>query len=253
MRPSASDQSGTDLALNEVFGTQGQIRLLRILTTETEGTVTSPEVAKRTGLTPSGARKALRRLARVGVVEKVGTGKATRYALSTGGRLADEIVKLFELEREALDPEWIRGGPENFGQETAARETAEKPNGNGGSEKPNGTGLFGKAQDSPPPVELDPESPEFHDGLVALLEENLSLINRAREKILQKLENRHPNNGHDDWEWRKIFDTYPLPRLLHFLESNSPRAERLRKSSPFPEVMSEGEKKRLRELVERVH
>jgi hypothetical protein len=99
----------------------------------------------------------------------------------------------------------------------------------------------------------DPESPEFHDGLVALLKENLSLFNRAREKLLEDLEHRHPNNGHDHWEWRKILDTYPLPRLLHFLESNSPRAQRLRKSSPFSDVLSEQEKKRLSELLERVH
>ena len=79
------------------------------------------------------------------------------------------------------------------------------------------------------------------------------MLNRAREKVLEKLEYREPGNGHDLWEWRKVFDTYPLPRLLHFLESDSPRAVRLRRSSPFPEVMSEGERERLGELIERVH
>jgi DNA-binding Lrp family transcriptional regulator len=246
MRPIASDPSHTGLALNEVFGTKGQVRLLRILTTESDGPVTFPEVATRTGMTPSGARKALGRLAKAGVVKKVGIGKATRYALHTEGELTHEIVRLFELERAALDPEWIRGRPERAQGAVAG-------NGNGGNGKPKGNGVDEGAVPSANPVELDPESPEFQDGLVALLEENLSLINRAREKILEKLEHRHPNNGHDDWEWRKILDTYPLPRLLHFLESNSPRAQRLRKSSPFPEVMSEREKARLSQLVERVH
>jgi len=101
--------------------------------------------------------------------------------------------------------------------------------------------------------DLDPESSEFNDALVSLLEQDLSLIKRAREKVLEKLENRHPGNGHDDWEWRKVLDTYPLPRLLHFLESDSPRALRLRRSSPFPEVMSERERERLGELIERTH
>jgi len=104
MRPIASDQSYTGLALNEVFGTKGQVRLLRILTTETNGSIASPEVAARAGMTPSGARKALRRLAQAGVVEKVGTGKSTRYVLRREGRLADEIVRLFESERESGAP-----------------------------------------------------------------------------------------------------------------------------------------------------
>ncbi|NNM05849.1 MAG: hypothetical protein HKO65_12235 [Gemmatimonadetes bacterium] len=100
---------------------------------------------------------------------------------------------------------------------------------------------------------LDPEDPLFHEGLVALLEDSLSLFWRARDRVLEKLEHRDPNNGHDDWEWRKILDTYPLPRLLQFMASDSPRAVRLRRSSPFVEVMSEEERAKLRELVERVH
>jgi len=100
---------------------------------------------------------------------------------------------------------------------------------------------------------LNPSTPEFHSALVSLLEEDLSLIRRARENVQSRLENREPGNGHDLWEWRKVLDTYPLPRLLHFLESDSPRALRLRKSSPFPDVMSEDERERLGGLMERVH
>jgi len=238
MRPIASDQSYTGLALNEVFGTKGQVRLLRILTTETNGSIASPEVAARAGMTPSAARKALRRLAQAGVVEKVGTGKSTRYVLRREGKLADEIVRLFELERESVDPGWARE------RRSAASHSPRQ--GNGGGEG-NGNGSSMSIGD------LDPESSQFNDALVSLLEEDLSLIKRAREKVLEKLENRHAGNGHDDWEWRKVLDTYPLPRLLHFLESDSPRAVRLRRSSPFPEVMSERERERLGQLIERTH
>ncbi len=101
--------------------------------------------------------------------------------------------------------------------------------------------------------DLDPESPEFSDALVSLLEEHLSLLSRAREHVLAGLQERYPENGHDLWEWRKVLDTYPLPRLLHFLQSQSPRAARLRRSSPFPAVLSDGERERLRELAERPH
>jgi DNA-binding MarR family transcriptional regulator len=241
----ASEQTQSGFALNEVFGSQGQIRLLRALATETDGFMASPEAATRVGMTPSGARKALRRLAGAGVVEKVGSGRGTRYVLRRGTALADEIVRLFELERGRIDPSWARGRPK------PASDLAKSGDGNGNG---HGNGnRMGEIVASKPAWKLDPESPLFNDALVSLLEEDLSLIKRAREKVLEKLEHRHPGNGHDDWEWRKILDTYPLPRLLSFLESDSPRAVRLRKSSPFAEVMSDRERERMGELVERVN
>jgi hypothetical protein len=100
---------------------------------------------------------------------------------------------------------------------------------------------------------LDPDSPAFQGALVSLLSEELSLIKRAREKILENLERRSGKTRQDLWEWRKVLDTYPVPRLLHFLESESPRAKRLRRTSPFPEVISDREKERLAELAERIH
>lgn len=250
MRPIPSDPSHTGFALNEVFGTTGQVRLLRILTTEANGSVTSPEVAARAGLTPSGTRKALRRLVDAGVVERVGAGKATRYVLRRDGRMTEEITRLFELERESVHPGWAAERGPAASPSPSRGNAGVKANGNG-----NGSGVVktngnGSSRSNP---ELDPESPAFNDALVSLLEEDLSLIKRAREKILEKLEDRHPGNGHDDWEWRKVLDTYPLPRLLHFLESDSPRAVRLRRSSPFPEVMSERERERMGEFIERVN
>lgn len=106
---------------------------------------------------------------------------------------------------------------------------------------------------SSPFSDLDPESPEFSDALVSLLEEHLSLLKRARDHVLAGSQDRFTENGQDLWEWRKVLDTYPLPRLLHFLRSQSPRAARLRRSSPFPAVLSEGERQRLKELAERPH
>jgi hypothetical protein len=151
--------------------------------------------------------------------------------------LAEEIVRLFQLEHEALNPNG-NGSKEANGTE------GKKTSGNG---KSNGDTFLAGAEP------LNPSSPEFHGALVALLEEDLSLIRRARENVLRKLEDREPGNGHDLWEWRKVLDTYPLPRLLHFLGSDSPRALRLRKSSPFPDVMSEAERERLGGFLERVH
>ena len=254
MRPIASGQSQNFLALNEVFGTRAQIRLLRFLATETEGPVAFREAAARTGMTPAGARRSLGRLADAGVVERVETGNTARYVWKREDRLANEILKLFELERGNVSLGLTRDTMGSDSERGNGGDGNGKPNGNCEtrvSEKPDGNGSHHGTADFRLP--LDPEDPFFHQGLLALLGENLSLIKRARQRVLQKLEHRHPNNGHDDWEWRKILDTYPLPKLLHFLESDSPRALRLRKSSPFAEVLSEEEKAKLKELVVRVH
>jgi hypothetical protein len=96
---------------------------------------------------------------------------------------------------------------------------------------------------------LNPESPEFSEALVALLEENLSVIRRARECVRGQLSDRPNGHTPDLWEWQKILDTFSFPRLLHFLGSHSPRAVRLRECSPFPSVLSEEEKARLIELA----
>jgi len=243
MRAVAPLDSPPKLTLDQVFCSRAQVKLLRVLAVESDEPVAPPEVAARTGMTPSGARKALRRLAEVGLAERVGAGRTSRYVLRREGRLASEITHLFLLERKSFDPSPEAeepGGPKRNGN--ARRPALSQENGSSGSDTT-----------SVRTARLDPASTEFNDALVALLEEDLSLIRRARERVLEKLENRHPGNGHDLWEWRKILDTYPLPRLLHFLESDSPRAVRLRESSPFPEVLSDAERERLGRFVERVH
>lgn len=229
MRPTPSDSDLYDLALAEVFATKGQVRLLRFLATEVQGSVMALDVARGIGMTRSGARKALERLSRTGLVERVDVGNTARYSFRRETALAEEIVRLFQLERQ--------DGNRN-GSRWASRNGCSKRNG-----------------DVPPigPEGLDPSSPDLHCALVSLLEEDLSLIRRARENVLKRLEDRGPGKSHDLWEWRKVLETYPLPRLLHFLESESPRALRLRESSPFLQVMSEDERERLGGLLERAH
>jgi hypothetical protein len=100
---------------------------------------------------------------------------------------------------------------------------------------------------------LNPRSPEFAGALACILNENFSLLRRARAYLDDQLSNRHDGNGHDFWEWRKILDTYPLPRLLNFLQSTSPRAMRLRQCSPFAAVLTDEERERMGELVETMH
>lgn len=322
MRPIASQQSSLRFPLNEVFGTEGQVRLLRILSTETSGTVASSEAAARTGMTESGVRKAFRRLARTGVVERVGEGKSTRYVLRRDAGLPERIAGLFELEgddsgalihalRKTLRESptrpamaWINHPPDSWGDEVEVGFCCEEGL-TRGEIKEIERGLervarefgvevrarvLGRAaladvnwsqvvpligtpladgpkhvepdetedlEPSPEPhrptLHLDPRSGDFVSGLVALLEEELSLLMRAREHLGHQLENRDPRNGADLWEWRKILDTYPLPKLLHFLKSDSPLAVRMRKSSPFPAILSEGERERMGRLAGGIH
>jgi hypothetical protein len=96
---------------------------------------------------------------------------------------------------------------------------------------------------------LNPASPEYNTGLVALLEENLSVLKRARNHVRARLDEGANGTSPDLWEWQKILETFSVPRLLHLLASESPRAARLRKCSPFPAVLSEEEKARLAELA----
>jgi hypothetical protein len=104
-----------------------------------------------------------------------------------------------------------------------------------------------------PTLDLDPRSGAFVSALVALLEDEFSLLMRAREHLGKQLEERNPRNGADLWEWRKILDSYPLPKLLHFLQSDSPLAVRMRRSSPFPAILSDAERERMGRLGGGVH
>jgi len=155
------------------------------------------------------------------LVKKIGTGRATRYTLNEDSVLAGEIVRLFESEREAAEPGWARehGRREHGRQEHGRRELrpalgrngggdGKRTRGNGAAEearsKGNGNGAGSTIHSLPaeetPHLNLDPANPRIHSALATLLEEELSLLRRARERVLDKLKDRHPGNGHDLWE-----------------------------------------------------
>ena len=77
MRPIVSDQNSLRNPLNELLGTQAQVRLLRVLASEVDGPLTAPNAAEHAGLTIPGAHKALKRLAQSGFVVRVGGGAQT--------------------------------------------------------------------------------------------------------------------------------------------------------------------------------
>ncbi len=229
MPPAASKQSSTGCPLNDVFGSHGQVRLLRILATHSEGPLHSSELATLAGMTEQSARRGLDRLSRTGLVRRTENGRKNLYAFSRDAPLALEIERLFQVEGAG------RGARKRSPDPV---EPTAKSNGGESSRSP-----FGEEG------RLNPASPEFSGALVALLEENLSVLRRARENVCGQLKAGANGDGPELWEWQKILDTFSLPKLLNFLDSDSPRAVRLRKCSPFPAVLSEEEQARLEELI----
>jgi len=228
MQPTASKQSSLRCPLNEIFASKGQVQLLRVLATGPTSPLPASEVAARSGTTESGARRILRRLIQTGLVERTGDGGTARFAFRRDGLLAKEVARLFEAERSEVSMQL--GSSHSEGMECTTEEAA-------GQDRNSGNG------------KLNPESPEFSGALVALLEEDLSVLRRARENVKGRLREDRNGNGFDLWEWQKILDTFSLPKLLSFLGSETPRAVRLRECSPFPAVLSEEERVRLAELA----
>lgn len=103
MRPIVSDQNSLRNPLNELLGTQAQVRLLRVLANEVEGPLTAPNAAEHAGLTIPGAHKALKRLVQSGFVVRVGGGRKHQYELRHSDKLVRAVAGLFQSEKERYD------------------------------------------------------------------------------------------------------------------------------------------------------
>jgi DNA-binding MarR family transcriptional regulator/phage terminase Nu1 subunit (DNA packaging protein) len=133
MRPIVSDQNSLRNPLNELLGTQAQVRLLRVLANEVDGSLTAVNAAEHAGLTIPGAHKALKRLAQSGFVVRVGGGRKHQYELCRSDKLVSAIAELFQSEKERYEDllsaikgkleklvpyahaAWIQDFPDEFG------------------------------------------------------------------------------------------------------------------------------------------
>lgn len=88
--------------LEDVFGTRANIRLLRLLAREPRKHWTEREAAAAAGMSTSTAHVALRRLARLGILEdrKVGTSHTLR--LDPDVSLTADVRAFFDRESEAM-------------------------------------------------------------------------------------------------------------------------------------------------------
>lgn len=87
-----------DAPLDELLGQTSHVRILRALT-EYEHPVPPVELARVTRLDLSGLRRAIDRLATVGIVRSLGVGRGRVVAFNADHRLAPVLRALFEAER----------------------------------------------------------------------------------------------------------------------------------------------------------
>ena len=77
------------------------------------------------------------------------------------------------------------------------------------------------------------------------IEQDTSLLRRAKENIDRLLKEDQGTATRDLMEWRNILDMYPIQRLTRFLTSSSERANRLRQSNPFFAILDFDERAQL--------
>lgn len=94
---------------------------------------------------------------------------------------------------------------------------------------------------------LDARAHERAKLVSSMIERDPILVPKAKEWIDRLLEQGPGMADADLREWRSVLDTYSLPRLATFVKSSTPRAERLRQSSPFLPVLTNDQRRELEE------
>jgi predicted transcriptional regulator len=103
MRPIVSDQNSLRNPLNDLMGTEANVRILRVLANEVDGPLTASNAAERAGLTIPGTHKALKRLLQSGFVLQIGGGRKHQYELRRSDKLVKAVLKLFQSEKERFE------------------------------------------------------------------------------------------------------------------------------------------------------
>lgn len=102
MRPPAQSQNPVKTPLNDILGSEGNVRVLRILTAG-KAAVGRADVARMARLNPSGVRRILDRLADLGLVEIVGSGKNQAVSLRDRHPMAESLRSLFSAETDVYN------------------------------------------------------------------------------------------------------------------------------------------------------
>lgn len=310
MRPPAEKQDPLRTPLNDVFRSQGNVRVLRVLAFADEP-IGRTTVARRARLNPSGVRRTLDQLADLGLVEGLGSGRNLSVRIRERHPLAQPIRTLFREERrvfeafrsaaerafhrsdfaatavwienpEARSPgtvhlgvlappdrvdearDVVRNHLEEIGQELAIHFVV-----HGYSDADRAaltdqeserlrqlTLLYGwlprEWRDATGgPVRshrhLDERGRRLAEAVADQLPRDPSIIDRTLEWIDERLENADGRAAHDLQEWRQVLSDLSIQQIQSLLREESDRADRLRQSLPFVEVLAPEERTRLLE------
>jgi len=116
------------------------------------------------------------------------------------------------------------------------------------------TGLLGvpplpETRKTRPPIrshgDLDKRSLAWARVLADMIREDPSLVTRAKRHVTRTLAGGAGMAERDLEEWRDLLESYSRSRLLQFLIASTPRARRLRQSSPFLAILTPAERTRL--------
>ena len=99
-------------------------------------------------------------------------------------------------------------------------------------------------------AERDERAARYSQAIVIILDRDPSLIKRASRYLEFQLEDDHGSASHDLREWQDILNRYSVQRIKDFLVSETPRAKRLRQSSPFFAALNDEERDRITGTVE---
>ncbi len=102
MRPPTQRQDPVRSPLNEILGSEGNVRILRVLT-GTDEAIGRTRIAQLAQLNPAGVRRSLDRLAVLGLVEITGSGRNLVVRLRDRHPLVEALRALFQCERRIFD------------------------------------------------------------------------------------------------------------------------------------------------------
>ncbi|MCK5784945.1 MAG: hypothetical protein KAH54_00145 [Candidatus Sabulitectum sp.] len=94
------NRSNLKYPLDDILGSPGLVRLIRVLVYEAVSPLGVADAARMAGLSLAGARKALVRLASLGIAERVGTGRALKFSPKKEHPFLYLLELLFEKEQE---------------------------------------------------------------------------------------------------------------------------------------------------------
>ncbi len=298
MRPIATQLNATRYPLDEVLGAPANVRLLRVLADFVTGPVSASDAAQLSGLTPAGARRALQRLVRTGLIRRVGGSRSPLFELREKDLLTIRIRELFRCENERYRsflerlkglftklPEvrvaWIDAPPGEAGRPFHIGVLSDSRSLNylgeqirqrigdierdfdvvleihlfSGADAPKvdwdtvdllaGYPKSGARPAGPTMVDQDGRSVRLNAAVARLIDEDPGLLRRATKHLEQLIKTEQGSAAHDLREWQDILKNYSPQRVRDFIVSDTPRAQRLRRSSPFFAVLSPDERSKL--------